>query len=101
MITDANGNYHFDNVDVAVLHGDAGARELQLQPCNRSFSQEGNKTEAAFTGTSMGDTANPLDTPEYFVRQQYVDILGREPDEAGFNYWSDQDPRLRRRHRLA
>ena len=27
---------------------------------------------------------------EYFVRQQYVDILGRDPDEAGFNYWSDR-----------
>jgi hypothetical protein len=24
------------------------------------------------------------------VRQQYVDLLGREPDESGFNYWSDQ-----------
>jgi Domain of unknown function (DUF4214) len=30
---------------------------------------------------------NPLDTSEYFVRQQYVDFLGREPDEAGFNFW--------------
>ena len=30
---------------------------------------------------------NPLDTTEYFVRQQYVDFLGREPDEAGFNFW--------------
>ena len=26
----------------------------------------------------------------YFVRQQYVDLLGREPDEGGFNYWSDE-----------
>jgi hypothetical protein len=24
------------------------------------------------------------------VRQHYVDFLGREPDEAGFNFWSDQ-----------
>lgn len=24
------------------------------------------------------------------MRQQYVDVLGREPDESGFNYWSDQ-----------
>jgi hypothetical protein len=30
---------------------------------------------------------NPLDTTEYFVRQQYLDFLGREPDEAGFNFW--------------
>jgi hypothetical protein len=24
------------------------------------------------------------------VRQHYLDFLGREPDEAGFNFWSDQ-----------
>jgi len=30
---------------------------------------------------------NPLDTTEYFVRQQYLDFLGREPDEAGLHFW--------------
>jgi len=39
---------------------------------------------------ATGQNANPLDTPEYFVRQHYLDFLGREPDEAGFNFWSDQ-----------
>jgi len=34
-----------------------------------------------------GDIQNPLDTPEYFVRQHYVDFLGREPDESGQNFW--------------
>ena len=34
--------------------------------------------------------ANAIDTPEYFVRQQYLDFLGREPEAGGFNYWSDQ-----------
>jgi len=61
-----------------------------FNPFNRSFSQISNSTEAVFTGVMQGDHANPVDTPEYFVRQQYVDVLGREPDEAGFNYWSDQ-----------
>src|SRR4029077_16854477 len=26
----------------------------------------------------------------FFVRQHYLDFLGREPDESGFNFWSDQ-----------
>jgi hypothetical protein len=38
----------------------------------------------------MAVTSNPVDTPEYFVRQHYLDFLGREPDESGFNFWSDQ-----------
>ena len=40
-----------------------------------------------FFQTKPGD---PIDTPEYFVRQHYLDFLGREPDESGFNFWSDQ-----------
>jgi hypothetical protein len=34
-----------------------------------------------------GGALNPLDTTEYFVRQQYLDFLGREPDQDGFNFW--------------
>jgi hypothetical protein len=90
-ITDANGNYQFDNVDANGFYTVTPARaNFSFSPAQRSFSQVGNKTEAAFTGTRGGDTANPLDTPEYFVRQQYVDVLGREPEEGGFNFWSDQ-----------
>jgi hypothetical protein len=90
-ITDANGNYQFDNVVTDGFYTVTPARaNFSFSPAQRSFSQVGNRTEAAFTGTRGGDTANPLDTPEYFVRQQYVDVLGREPEEAGFNFWSDQ-----------
>jgi hypothetical protein len=58
-----------------------------FNPSNRSFSQIGNHTDAAFNATSTGTALNPLDTTEYFVRQQYVDFLGREPDESGFDFW--------------
>jgi Domain of unknown function (DUF4214) len=90
-ITDANGNYEFDDVDTTGFYTVTPSRaNFNFNPSNRSFSQVGSKTEAAFTGMATGDSVNPLDTPEYFVRQQYVDVLNREPDEAGFNYWSDQ-----------
>lgn len=61
-----------------------------FSPAVQSFSQIGEKTEATFSANYTGASANPLDTAEYFVRQHYVDFLGREPDEAGFNFWSDQ-----------
>jgi hypothetical protein len=89
-ITDANGNYHFDSVETNGFYTVTPARSnYSFSPAERSFSQLGNSTEAVFTGTAAGDK-NPLDTPEYFVRQHYLDFLGREPDEAGFNFWSDQ-----------
>jgi uncharacterized repeat protein (TIGR01451 family) len=32
-------------------------------------------------------TANPIDDLDFFIRQLYIDFLGREPDPAGFNFW--------------
>jgi uncharacterized repeat protein (TIGR01451 family) len=90
-ISDANGNYQFDEVETNGFYTVTPSRvNYNFNPFDRSFSQVGNNTDAAFTASFKGDVANPLDTAEYFVRQQYVDVLGREPDEGGFNYWSDQ-----------
>ena len=92
FITDANGFYRFDNVETNGFYTVTPARaNYSFTPQVRSFSQIGESTEAAFGATLTTSTlANPLDTPEYFVRQHYVDFLNREPDEAGFNFWSDQ-----------
>ena len=32
----------------------------------------------------------PIDDPSFFVRQQYLDFLGREPDQAGWEFWTGQ-----------
>jgi N-acetylneuraminic acid mutarotase len=34
--------------------------------------------------------ANSIDDPQFFVRQQYLDFLGREPDSDGFAFWTNQ-----------
>ncbi|MGI9165171.1 MAG: DUF4214 domain-containing protein, partial [Pyrinomonadaceae bacterium] len=31
--------------------------------------------------------ANPTDDPRFFINQHYRDLLGREPDEEGLQYW--------------
>jgi uncharacterized delta-60 repeat protein len=60
-------------------------------PQARSFSLLADQTDASFTATpNATPTENPLDTPLYFVRQQYLDFLGREPDQEGLDYWSGQ-----------
>jgi hypothetical protein len=90
-VTDAEGNYHFDSVGMNGFYTVTPSLvNYSFNPGNRSFTQNGNKTEAVFTATSTGESVNPLEMPEYFVRQQYIDVLGREPDEGGFNYWTDQ-----------
>jgi hypothetical protein len=58
-----------------------------FSPPQRSFSELTLHTDAVFTANSSGGSLNPLDTTEYFVRQHYLDFLGREPDEAGLSFW--------------
>jgi hypothetical protein len=35
-------------------------------------------------------TSNPLDSAQFFVRQNYSDFLNREPDQGGWDYWTNQ-----------
>ncbi|HEV7474909.1 MAG TPA: DUF4214 domain-containing protein [Pyrinomonadaceae bacterium] len=91
FITDANGNYRFENVETNGFYTvTPSLANFSFSPAERSFSQIGNRTEAVFTGAPTGGSVNRIDTPEYFVRQHYLDFLGREPDESGFNFWSNQ-----------
>jgi hypothetical protein len=91
-ITDSNGNYHFAGVDTDNFYTVTPAIvNYHFSPVSRSFSLLANKTDAVFTGAvDSVITGNVIDTPEYFVRQHYLDFLGREPDASGLNFWSDQ-----------
>jgi hypothetical protein len=35
-------------------------------------------------------STNPIDDPQAFVRQQYLDFLSREPDPGGFAFWTGE-----------
>jgi endonuclease G len=90
-ITDAAGNYLFTGVAAQGFYTVTPSRaNYSFNPAARSFSQQGNVTEAAFTAIPVERPVNPLNTPEFFVRQHYLDFLGREPDESGFSFWSEQ-----------
>jgi uncharacterized delta-60 repeat protein len=90
-ITDSQGNYRFDNVAVNVSYTVTPSRpNYTFSPALLGFTQTGSHTDASFTATFTAAGLNPLDTSEYFVRQQYVDFLSREPDESGFNFWVNQ-----------
>ena len=91
-ITDSNGNYVFENVETNKLYTVTPVRtNYHFSPENRSFSLMSNQTDAVFTATADAvPGGNVIDSADYFVRQHYLDFLGREPDESGFTFWSDQ-----------
>ena len=91
-ITDAGGNYRFANMETGGFYTvTPGIVNYHFSPASRSFSLLGNTTDAVFAGTrDAASNINVIDTPEYFVRQHYLDFLGREPDSAGLSFWSNQ-----------
>ena len=56
---------------------------------NASGSTLGAQSTATVTITDNDSMngANPIDSTNFFVRQQYLDFLGREPDPPGFAGW--------------
>jgi uncharacterized delta-60 repeat protein len=90
-ITDSQGNYRFDNVSINGAYTVTPSRvNYVFSPAARSFTQSVLHTDASFTATLTPAGLNPLDTSTFFVRQQYIDFLSREPDESGFNFWVNQ-----------
>jgi hypothetical protein len=87
-ITDSDGNYNFFDVETNGFYTVTPSRVNYIfSPANRSFSLLGVHTEASFSASANGDHLNAIDTTEFFVRQQYLDFLDREPDPPGFTGW--------------
>jgi hypothetical protein len=91
-VTDNTGSYRFSNLDSGQFYTVQPARtNFSFSPAERSFSLNADKTDAVFTANPLSSpVGNPLDTDLFFVRQQYVDFLGREPDAGGLAYWSSE-----------
>jgi Domain of unknown function (DUF4214) len=91
-VSDSAGNYHFDDLATDSFYiVTPSLANYTFTPSNRSFSLTGNRTDEMFTANpDASPSANAIDTAEYFVRQQYLDFLGREPDQGGLEYWSSQ-----------
>jgi hypothetical protein len=46
-----------------------------------------NTANITINDNETANGANPLDTNAFFVRQHYIDFLGREPEPAGLDGW--------------
>jgi uncharacterized delta-60 repeat protein len=91
-ITNAAGFYAFSDLASGGFYTvTPSLANYSFGPQARSFSLLADQTDAMFTATPNGTpTENPVDAPLYFVRQQYLDFLGREPDAEGLAYWTNQ-----------
>lgn len=89
VTTDAAGRYLFAAVPINTLYViTAQAANYRFAPAERAFVPLSNMSEQDFLAAPSGPPASPLLIAEFFVRQQYVDLLLREPDEGGLNFWA-------------
>jgi Ca2+-binding RTX toxin-like protein len=68
-----------------------GAESFQVSLSNPSGNcavGSPNPIVVTITDDDIGPAANPIDEVGFFVRQQYLDFLGREPDAPGLAFWT-------------
>jgi uncharacterized repeat protein (TIGR01451 family) len=79
-----------------VLINDAyveGAEQLSIKLSNPQGGALGSVDTSAITITdndTQAATQNPIDGLDFFLRQLYIDFLGREPDAGGFQFWKSR-----------
>jgi hypothetical protein len=78
-------------VNIPLLNDDLreGSETVNLDLRNPVGGRLGSITRAVLTILDDDTPSNPLDQTEFFVRQHYLDFLGREPDAAGLQFWTN------------
>ena len=74
-------------VDDSYAEGNENFRVSLSNPTGASLGTPSTAT-VTITDNETVDGPNPIDNTNFFVRQQYIDFLGREPDPLGFDGWT-------------
>jgi YVTN family beta-propeller protein len=85
-VTDALGRYTFNFVSTSGTHT-VTPLGATFTPATRTFATPKSDQSAVFI---TSPTANAADSSEFFVRQNYADFLGREPDANGLAFWINE-----------
>jgi hypothetical protein len=94
--TSASGTIHFGVgertkiIDIPLINDSAieGGETINLDLTSPVGAGLGSITHAALTILD-DESPNLIDETTFFVRQHYLDFLGREPDAAGLKFWKD------------
>jgi len=76
-------------VDDAITDGTETFTIRLSNPTNATLGPIQTATVTIFDNETGGAVSNPIDTVPFFVRQHYIDFLGREPDAAGYQGWQN------------
>jgi hypothetical protein len=76
--------------DDSYLEGDETLTLVLSNPVGGTLGSNSMSTLTLVDNDASDGPDNPIDTPEFFVRQQYRDFLNRPADAEGLDFWSKQ-----------
>jgi Calx-beta domain-containing protein/uncharacterized protein DUF4214 len=76
-------------VDDSYAEGNESFSATLSKPVGTTLGSPGTTTTVTINDNETSNGPNPIDQTAFFVRQHYIDFLGREPDPAGFQDWQN------------
>jgi hypothetical protein len=77
-------------VDDTYVETDETFSVILSNPTGGFFTGIGSSLTATIKDNDTAGSINPIDNAQFFVRQQYLDFLNREPDPGGLAYWTNE-----------
>jgi hypothetical protein len=77
-------------IDDAYVETDETFTVVLTNPTGGLFTGTGSSLTATIKDNDTAGTTNPIDNAQFFVRQQYLDFLNREPEAGGLAYWTNE-----------
>lgn len=74
-------------IDDALLESDETVNLTLGNPTGATLGALNSATLTIADNDTTPSAANPIDDSRFFVRQQYLDFLSREPEQAGVDAW--------------
>ncbi len=86
-VTDTDGYYTFNSLVAGNLYTFTASKTgYVFTPASQFLSIYRGMQPNPFIGVAN----NPIDGQQFFVREHYLDFLGREPDQSGWDFWTSQ-----------
>ena len=74
-------------IDDAKVEGDERFNLVLTNATGASLGEQRDVPVRITDNDTSADVPNPIDEPRFFVRMHYLDFLGREPEQRGWDDW--------------
>jgi Tol biopolymer transport system component len=84
---EASKTISITTIDDAKVEGDERFNLVLTNATGASLGEQRDVPVVITDNDTNADAPNPIDEPRFFVRMHYLDFLGREPEQRGWDDW--------------